>query len=354
MKRSKISKAMVLCAGLGTRLLPVTEKFPKPLVPVLNVPNLAHTLFLLRKAGIEEVIINTYHLPRLLEDYLGDGQRCRMKAHYSRESVLLGTGGGLKKAEAFFAGEPFVLANCDFITNVDLFPLIQQHLQRQAIATMVLLKDDTLQPLYSKVGVDENGCLCSLPSCQTRTPSQTGIFTGIHILENEVLQHLKEVPCGINEVLYPRLMKESPSKVFAPFMKDSYWFDTGDVPAFWSTSMKLLERLANGDGNLKELLSLHGKYVEKRPGIWLPEDVSVPAGVELVGPVILDRSVSLGKASRLGPFTILDEGAVIGEDARLSHFVGLGGARVSSGESCDGGLQFQAARLPLKKAKSAS
>src|SRR5262249_29522472 len=114
---------MVLCAGLGTRLKPITEKIPKPLVPVLNVPNLVHTLHLLKRTGIDEIVINTYHLPQALEDYLGDGRRWKMRIHYSRESVLLGTGGGLKKAEPFFEGEPFLLANCDFITNVDLQPI---------------------------------------------------------------------------------------------------------------------------------------------------------------------------------------------------------------------------------------
>ena len=266
-----IRKGMILCAGLGTRLLPITEKSPKPLVPVLNVPNLVHTISLLKRSGIEEIVVNLHHLPLLIEQYLGDGRRWGVKIHFSHESALLGTGGGLKKAESFFGGESFVLANCDFITNMDLRPLIAQHRERRATATMILLEDETLQPLYSKVGIDRDGYLCSLPSSQTRPPSRTGIFTGVHILENETLRYLKAVPSGINEILYPALMKESPTQVFGQFVKDTYWYDTGDLSTFWSTSMKLLGRLADGDVDLEGLLDSNGAYAERKPGVWLPE-----------------------------------------------------------------------------------
>ena len=113
MKKGKeIRRAMLLAAGLGTRLLPITEKTPKPLVPVLNVANILYGLFLLKRCGIEEVVLNLHHLPQAIEDYLKDGKPWGMHIEYSREQLLLGTGGGLKKAEAFFNKEPLVLVNC--------------------------------------------------------------------------------------------------------------------------------------------------------------------------------------------------------------------------------------------------
>src|SRR5687768_14967627 len=108
--KTGFKKGMVLAAGLGTRLQPITQKTPKPLVPVLNVPNILHSLYLLKRVGITEIILNLHHLPDQLEQFLGDGSRWGLKLAYSREQQLLGTGGGLKKAEKFFDGQPLVLA----------------------------------------------------------------------------------------------------------------------------------------------------------------------------------------------------------------------------------------------------
>src|SRR4051812_30310051 len=112
--KKTMRKGMILSAGLGTRLLPITGTLPKPLVPILNIPNVVHTLDLLKRAGIKQVVLNLHHLSKQIEEYFGDGSRWGLDVRYSFESTLLGTGGGLKKAEAFFEGEPFVLANCDF------------------------------------------------------------------------------------------------------------------------------------------------------------------------------------------------------------------------------------------------
>ena len=117
-----IQKAMILSAGLGTRLLPVTGKLPKPLVPVLNIANILFGISLLKKAGIRDVIINTHHLPDTLENFFKKNHSWGIHISFSREEILMGTGGGVKKAEPFFQGQPFVLLNCDFITNIDLTP----------------------------------------------------------------------------------------------------------------------------------------------------------------------------------------------------------------------------------------
>jgi NDP-sugar pyrophosphorylase family protein len=255
----------------------------------------------------------------------------------------------VKKAESFFGGEPFVLANCDFITDVDLSPIIQRHSESGALATMVLFQDEKLQPLYSKVGVDGEGLLCALPACQTRPPAQTGIFTGIHVLENEVLAHLQAVPCGINEILYPHLMRENPKRVRAEFMRDHYWYDTGDCPAIWTASMRLLERLTKGDRALRELVEKEAKLTEKRPGIWIPVDTALPKGIELAPPVMLASGCRIDEGAKLGPVSIVAEGAQIGQGARVSNFIALGAVHVPAKEVVDGVLQFGKTRLPLKK-----
>lgn len=347
MSASKITKGMILAAGLGTRLLPITQQVPKPLVPVLNVPNILHNLFLLKRAGVTQIILNLHHLPLAIETYLGDGKKWGLSLSYSRESLLLGTGGGLKKAEKFFGGESLVLANCDFISDVDLAPIIQGHLQRDAMGTMVLYQNAELQPLYSKVGVDPKGHLCALPRFQVGTPADHGIFTGVHVLNNGIFNYLQEKPSGINEVLYPALMKESPHRIFGDFMK-GYWHDTGDLPALFLASMKLLDQLQSGQGPLVEFMESFGGYEQKRPGVWMPKSAKLPVGVKISSPVVIGDDCKFGSGCELGPYTVLGEGAVVGDNVGMSRFVALGRPQIASGETIEGAIQFCSNTLTLK------
>src|SRR5690606_11225089 len=126
------------------------------------------------RAGIREVILNLHHLPQALETFLGDGSQWEMKIAFSKEQTLLGTGGGVKKAEPFFDKKPFVLVNCDFISNVDLLPLIKKHEESRSLASMVLWDNAQMQAFYSKVGIDGEGRLVSLPLLSTKEASRTG------------------------------------------------------------------------------------------------------------------------------------------------------------------------------------
>jgi CTP:phosphocholine cytidylyltransferase-like protein len=134
-------KAMILAAGLGTRLRPLTETTPKPLLPVGGTPLIVWNLLLLRAGGIREVIINLHYLGSMIEAALGDGSRWDMQIAYSYEPELLGTGGGLKKAEEFFEGESFLVMNGDTLTNVDLPALQEFHRSQAGVATLVLRDD---------------------------------------------------------------------------------------------------------------------------------------------------------------------------------------------------------------------
>lgn len=350
MNNTRPQKAMILAAGLGTRLHPITHEVPKPLVEVLNVPNILHSLFLIKQCGIRDVILNLYHLPEKIESFLQDGKRLGMRIEYSREKNLLGTGGGLKKAEKFFEGESFVLANCDFVSNVNLVPLIDKHLKHDALGTMVLYQNNELQPLYSKVGVDENGHLCSLPRVEVKKPSKTGIFTGIHILSSEAFRYLREEPSGINEVLYPTVMQESPTKIFGEFMT-GFWRDTGDLPALLDTSVGLLKELSHGCPALREFMEHFGGYEEVHKDVWMPRDAKFPTGVEIHGPVIIGENARFGKSVKLGPYVVLGDDAVVGDKAKISKFVGLGRPQISSEEVSEGVIQFHQSKLPAQRAK---
>src|SRR5207248_1976894 len=133
-------KAMVLCAGFGTRLRPLTDQIPKPLVPLCGVPLLRYNFALLKNAGVNEIVINTHHLAAAMEQgALALARDLGIALHVSREHKhILGTGGGVRRAEATLGSETFFLLNGDMIFDVDLRAALAAHRKAGAIATMVL------------------------------------------------------------------------------------------------------------------------------------------------------------------------------------------------------------------------
>ncbi len=132
---------MILAAGFGTRLRPLTNVMPKPLLPVGGTPLIVWNLLLLKRHGIHEAVINLHHLGPMIQQALGDGERFGMRLIYSHEPVILGTGGGIKQAEGHFNGEPFLVLNGDTLFELDLGAVIAGHRERQAAATLVLRED---------------------------------------------------------------------------------------------------------------------------------------------------------------------------------------------------------------------
>jgi len=322
MAQNPISKGMILGAGLGTRLLPITERFPKPLVPVLNLSNLLHTIALFRRHGIHEIIINLFHLPERIEEFFKEHEYTNFQIAFSKEQVLLGTGGGVKKAEPFFQGKPFVLANCDFISNLNLHSVIQTHFDKKAWATMALLSDPERQKLYSSVGANEKGQVCSLPKKKTQEPARTGIFTGVHVLSPEIFSFLEEKPCGINEVLYPALMERHPEKTAGHFVESAFWFDTGDIPALWQSSMRLLDLLSDKKSFLLEALCTYGPlYREARPRVWVTERSNLPSSVQVKGPVMIGEGCTFEDGVEIGPHSVIGNGVVLSKNVKIRESV---------------------------------
>ncbi|MBI4403972.1 MAG: hypothetical protein HY537_07420 [Deltaproteobacteria bacterium] len=325
-----IKKGMVFCAGLGTRLLPLTENIPKPLVPILNISNVLYALFLLKEAGIEQAIINLHHLGDEVRSFLGNGNRFGVKLSYSEEKTLLGTGGGLKKAEAFFESHPFVLLNCDFISNVQLLPIIDKHIHRNALATMVLCENKAIQSAYSEVGIDPSGHLCKIADHQHSDPVRIGIFTGIHILSPEIFSYLREVPSSIVRSFYSPAMSESPNRFWGEFLTKEYWYDTGDLYSLWGSTMSLFERLSEQDRFLSRLLTFHG-YKEKKPATWSKGNQPLPP---LNSPMVVGENCSVGTGAYLAR-TVLGENTTVCPRSRIENSVVFPHSKVETKSYCN-------------------
>lgn len=230
-------KAMVLAAGLGTRLRPLTNDRPKALVEVAGKTLLELTLTRLSSFGIQDVIINVHHFADMVEDYLRTHENFGMRIAVSREDVLLDTGGGLKKAGWFFlkdgaADEPFVLHNVDVLSAIDLHRMVEFHKKQHALATLAVQDRPTSRYLL----FDSDGHLCGRragrdgPLELVRPPHHVDAFAfaGIHVISPRLLPLLTED--GAFSIITPYLRLAGVREKIAAFRADEYsWRDLGKL-----------------------------------------------------------------------------------------------------------------------------
>lgn len=184
-----VTRAMLLAAGRGERLKPLTERVPKPLVPVGGRPMVAYVLDLLAAAGIREVHVNLHHLGARVPDALGDGAPWGLSLHYHPEPAILGTGGGLAaacRACPSLAEGDFVMINADLLTDVDLAAVIAAHREHSPLATLVL-RDDPEAARYGIIGTDAGGRIRRFLEVNTGGAQREHMFTGIQVLSPQIL-----------------------------------------------------------------------------------------------------------------------------------------------------------------------
>lgn len=219
---------MILAAGLGTRLRPLTDTVPKPLLPVAGTPLIVWNLLLLRRHGITDVIINLHHLGHLIEKELGDGSRFGMRLSYSREPVILGTGGGIKQAEPFFQGEPFLVLNGDTLAELDLAALVAFHVRRGATATMVLREDPDVDR-WGAVEVDGQERVIAIngkgATKAARSVHRRYMFAGIHVMHPCLL---RRVPVGRESSIIDAYVDAlARGALILGYRMEGYWSDVG-------------------------------------------------------------------------------------------------------------------------------
>jgi NDP-sugar pyrophosphorylase family protein len=229
-------KAMILAAGLGTRLRPLTDDRPKALVEVAGRTLLEITLSRLRTFGVRQVIINVHHFADMVVDYLKRNDDFGMRIEISREEALLDTGGGLKKAAYFFLDnssrldEPFILHNVDVISTIDLGCMAEFHAEHQALATLAvqeretsryLLFDEQLRLCGRRAGREQNAELIrSSPQLKALA------FSGVHIISSRLLSMMIEE--GAFSIITSYLRLASQGENILAFRADSYyWRDLG-------------------------------------------------------------------------------------------------------------------------------
>ncbi|MEA2063714.1 MAG: NDP-sugar synthase [Gemmatimonadota bacterium] len=305
---------MVLAAGFGTRLLPLTARISKVSLPVAGVPLLGRVLAFLHSAGVDEFVVNLHHGPDTVRACLKD----RVPGvEFSFEEQILGTGGGLSLAGDHFSGDgTFLMVNGDCMYDgCPLAEAVESHKSHGALATMVLI-DMPPGEKYAPVEIDSDGRLLNIARLLEHTEKSPGSrllhFTGIHILEPEILDHLPGGFSDINRDVYLRLIEEG--HPLYGYHTSFDWADLGTPRRFLECAFNLLEGCVTG---------------EQGPGVLVGEDARIDSSASLQGPleigpgcvvaqgVKIKRSV-LGPGVSLGGGAVLDE-CLIGEGVRIDE-----------------------------------
>jgi mannose-1-phosphate guanylyltransferase len=223
-------KAMILAAGLGTRLRPLTLSRPKVLMPIQNRPLLHWLLDYLGGAGAEAVILNAHHLGEVLATHLGSLD-LGIPVEVRLESVLLGTGGGIRNVADFWDDRPFVVMNGDILSAIDLQRVVRSHHRGGAVATLVL----TDEPRFNQVQVGPDGRILRFKNAP---PDSSLAFTGIQVLSPEVLDVIApQKACSIIQS-YERLIADG-KKVVAYVVRGEYWREVGEVTRYLAVHQEL-------------------------------------------------------------------------------------------------------------------
>lgn len=305
-------KAMVLAAGLGTRLRPITYEIGKPMVPVLDRPVMEHIVDLLGRHGFDEVIANLHWFPDAIEAHFGD------RISYRFEQELLGTAGGVRNCADFFDGETFLVISGDALTDIDLGALMARHRQAGGVATLAVKKvPDTRE--YGVVLHDREGRITGFQEKPEPDEALSDLGNcGIYVFEPEIFDYFPKRP-----------FVDWAKDVFPALLDGDVPFHIHEVREYWNDVGSLSELRQGTFDALRGELRLQLDAEEVRPGVLLAPGQSLPEDAEVEGPVWIGRDVSIGEGCRLMGPVVLGDGARIGARAQLRSSIVFPGTQVA-------------------------
>lgn len=332
-------RAMVLAAGLGTRLRPVTWSVPKPMVPVLNRPVMEHILRLVESHDITDVIANLHWFPDTITDHFGNGKDLGIRLSYSFEETLHGTAGGVFKARDFF-DDSFLVISGDALTDIDLTAMREYHESHDGIATLatqkvrntdefgVVITDDDSRIQGFQEKPDPAEALSNLANC------------GIYMFRKEIFDYFPDP--GTSKLAkkdgdYPDEFADWAYDVFPALMEAGIPFYSHEVDAYWN-DVGTIDELRQGtfDG-LRGKVDLHISETEISPGVYAADGLDLE-GVDIEGPALIGPGCDIGTEVTISGPVVLGPNCRVGDGVRLTNVILLEGAKVAEDGFAVGGV----------------
>ena len=315
-----------MAGGKGTRLKPLTCGIPKPMVPLLNKPTMEYTVDLLKTYNIKDVAVTIAHLPNVITDYFGRGEKWGINLNYYQEDTPLGTGGSVKNAEDFIDGSFLVLSG-DSLTDINIKRAVEFHKSKESQATLILKKES--YPIeYGVVITDEDGRISRF----LEKPSWGEVFsntinTGIYILEPEVLDYFdRGVNFDFSRDLFPKLLDDG-VPIYG-YITDDYWCDIGALDSYIETHFDILK----GSVDLKI-----GAY-ELEKGIWVGKTSKIDRDVTLIPPVYIGENCTIRGGCRLEAYTVIGDYCYIDNNVSLKRSILWPNVYIGQNSHCRGAV----------------
>lgn len=293
-------KAMILAAGLGTRLRPLSLEIPKPVIPVLGLPLCAHAMTFLHEHGAESFLLNLHHGPETVREKVTAWAKSRFPVEFTHEREILGTGGGIRNAGKYLRGGTFVTANSDAVARFPFGDALARHRTSGALATLVLFPDRRKR--YTPVRVRADGRIAGFGGA---APAGTfeGFYTGYLIAEPELIERIPRgrPSCIVRDTLVPLVAAGAP---ICAFMTEGTFLDFGTPEDYLRGTLALLAAHEGGKG---------------------PHSFAHPRA-------------SIGEGATVGPDAVVEEGATVGAGATVRRAILWPGAVVSPGALVENGI----------------
>jgi NDP-sugar pyrophosphorylase family protein len=303
---------MILAAGLGSRLRPLTSRLPKPLVPIVNQPLLWHLIRHVRAAGIHEIALNLHYCGEQIRAWLGDGAHLGVEVMYSEEAELLGSAGGVRRLRPFFGDAPALIIHGDILFDIDLAAVIQYHLSRSAQATLVL------HPAYHRynygmIRVNAHGEIAQFVNQQApwvSGPLIETVFTGVQIIAPAVLDAIPEACiASLTTDVYPGLLTHQSR--FYGYLMHGYWSDIGTPRRYWETNMDAVS------GRVGSAIDLpQDRLTGRIPG----QGSGIRRGA-VCPPVAFQSDIELRHTTAVGPEVVVGAGCDLAADVHIVQSV---------------------------------
>jgi mannose-1-phosphate guanylyltransferase len=306
-------KAMVLAAGLGTRLRPLTYEITKPMVPVLDRPVMEHILDLLDGHGFDQVIANLHYFPDSIREYFGE------RLSYRFEEELLGTAGGVRGCAEFFGDEPFLVISGDALTDIDLQAFATRHRESGGVATLAVKEvADTRE--YGVVLHDRDGRITGFQEKPAPEEALSSLGNcGIYMFDPKIFDYFPARP-----------FVDWAQDVFPTLLANDVPFHIHEVHQYWNDVGSLAELRQGTFDALEGKLHLQIEGEEIASGVVAAGDQSLGGDIEIEGPAWIGRDVSIGAGARLMGPVVLGDGARVGERAQLRESIVFPGTEIAA------------------------
>jgi mannose-1-phosphate guanylyltransferase len=347
-----MTQAVILVGGAGTRLRPLTDTRPKPMMPLVDRPFVAHQLDLLRRHGVTDVIFSCGYRPDALRAHFGEGESAGVRLRYVVDPEPLGTAGAMKNAEGLLDGSPFLVLNGDILTDLDLSAVMEAHARTGAAGTVVLtpVEDPSAFGLVRLHDDHSVEAFVEKPSPQELRPGEPfRINAGTYLLDPSVLD---DIPAGravsVEREVFPSLAEAG---ALFGFPSDAYWRDIGTPASYLAAHHDVLSGAACTESPTGDAYLGPGAAVDAGASVGarssLGPDARVDAGAVVEGSVLgagtrvaegaLLRDAILGGGVTVGPCAVLEPGAVVGDGAAIGAAARVdGSAPVATGAEVSG------------------